>query len=167
MEPSPASRSRRHRSGLRAPHRAGFTVLEVLIATGLLSIGFSAIFALLTHANNSHRSAVDRTHAATLAASVFDDISLRYWSHWLDRNGDGSPDAIDNPADAFRQGYPSLGGYQYRVRIMPSEYNPRPELGNQPPREIFVTVSVTWSNRGEATSQVFHRLIFIKPQTVG
>lgn len=156
--------SARHRG---RGQRRGFTVLEVLIATGLLSIGFSAIFALLTHANNSHRNAVDRTHAATLASSVFEDISLRYWSHWQDRDGDGVPDALANPVDAYRLGYPSLGAYRYRVRIMPSSYNPRPEQGDRPPREIFVTVSVTWSNRGEDTSQSFHRVIFIKPNTVG
>jgi len=152
-------------AGLRG-NRQGFTVLEVLIATGLLSIGFSAIFALLTHANTSHKNAVDRTHAATLAASVFDDMALRYWSHWQDGDGDGFPDAIRDPVAAAKAGYPALGSYRYTVRLAPSSYNPRPELGNSIPREVFVTVSVTWSNRGQAYSQVFHRLIFVKPQSV-
>ncbi len=138
-------------------------MLEVLIAAGILAIGFSAIFALLSHGATTHRSAFDRTVAATLAASVFDDVALRYHSAYLpsegdapaafaDRNGNGVPDRFETfgrPTDD----YPHQNGYRYTLRVLPSAYTQH---------EVFVICSVSWQTQGQAHSQSFHRLVFVK-----
>jgi prepilin-type N-terminal cleavage/methylation domain-containing protein len=163
------ARRGRARFGTRPSRSAGFTVLEVLIAIALLAVGFTAVFALLMTANTAHRRAVDQTAAATLAASVFDDISLRYAAMYRDGNGNGIPDTFEDldgngVEDRFErfgvrppiaEEMPNRQGYNYTLRYYHGGIDASP-------REIVVRCAVTWEERGESLSQVFHRIVFLK-----
>ena len=53
---------------------AGFSLLEVLVAMFILSIGAASVLALYAAAARTHRRSVDRTHAALIAERVFAEI---------------------------------------------------------------------------------------------
>lgn len=54
--------------------RSAFTLIEILLAIGILAIGTSTVLFLFTMGARSHRRAVDRTRAALLADAVFNQI---------------------------------------------------------------------------------------------
>ncbi|MCW8137542.1 MAG: prepilin-type N-terminal cleavage/methylation domain-containing protein [Planctomycetota bacterium] len=54
--------------------RAGFTLLEVLVALGVLAIGATAAFSLLVAAASAGRRAEHQVHAALIADTVLSDL---------------------------------------------------------------------------------------------
>lgn len=61
---------------MRRPGQAGFTMVEVLVALVVLSIGLLGIAALLLKSLQSGRTAVYRTQAVNLAADLADRIRM-------------------------------------------------------------------------------------------
>jgi hypothetical protein len=101
---------------LRKTHRPGVTLMEVLIATGILAIGMLAIMSLFPIGATSMARAINQTRAADQGANS--DVILRhYWKKaWLNPN-DGTvyPNANDaNTALVLRGELPepmlNLGG---------------------------------------------------------
>lgn len=58
----------------RPERRAGFTLVEVLIALIIMSVGMLGIAGLYVHSMNAGRTSVFRHHAVTLAGDVGDRI---------------------------------------------------------------------------------------------
>ncbi len=54
--------------------QSAFTLIEILLAIGILAIGTSTVLFLFTMGARSHRRAVDRTRAALLADAVFNQV---------------------------------------------------------------------------------------------
>lgn len=54
--------------------QSAFTLIEILLAIGILAIGTSTVLFLFTMGARSHRRAVDHTRAALLADAVFNQI---------------------------------------------------------------------------------------------
>ena len=57
-----------------AHRRSGFTLIEILLAIGILAIGITAVLFLFTMGARSHRRAVDRTRSSLLAETVINQI---------------------------------------------------------------------------------------------
>ena len=57
-----------------ARRRAGFTLLEILVALGIFAIAIASIMSLLLVAASSHKRAVDNTRAAMLAETVLAEL---------------------------------------------------------------------------------------------
>ncbi|MBI4585234.1 MAG: prepilin-type N-terminal cleavage/methylation domain-containing protein [Planctomycetes bacterium] len=72
------SRRRPHFFNPAALSRAGFSLIEVLIAMVILSIGATSLIALFAAASSAHKRAVDRTHAALVAEELFSEVQSRY-----------------------------------------------------------------------------------------
>ena len=51
-----------------------FTLIEILLAIGILALGITAVLFLFTIGARSHKRAVDRTRAALLAQTVLNQI---------------------------------------------------------------------------------------------
>jgi len=51
--------------------RSAFTLMEILLAIGILAIGITSVLFLFAMGARSHRRAVDRTRSALLAEAVF------------------------------------------------------------------------------------------------
>ena len=51
--------------------RCAFTLMEILLAIGILAIGITSVLFLFAMGARSHRRAVDRTRSALLAEAVF------------------------------------------------------------------------------------------------
>ena len=50
---------------------AGFTLLEVIIALGIMTVGMTVAISLFTAATAAHRRAVDRVRAIEVSEQVF------------------------------------------------------------------------------------------------
>lgn len=100
----------------------GFSLIEVVLALGIVSFGMLAILGLLSVGNDTNRSARDETAAAQLATNEFDRIralsAANFPSTYDTRYFDAS--LIDlgvERADALRRG----GVYEVRMQIAPLE----------------------------------------------
>jgi type II secretory pathway pseudopilin PulG len=146
-----------------APARAprGMTLVEVMIATGILVFGMVAILAIILTAQRSHQRAVHETNAVQVANSV-----LAEWRVALNQGQTLQVCAPDRPFDQLLtlSDYPD---YRYAVtakKLEAQRYNAKaPPLGE----EYFVEVTVFWSQRGEAQSALFQTVMFarVKPGT--
>jgi len=54
--------------------RSAFTLIEILLAIGILAVGITAVLFLFTMGARSHRRAVDHTRGALLADTVVNQI---------------------------------------------------------------------------------------------
>jgi Tfp pilus assembly protein PilV len=61
------------RSAIGNP-RAAFTLMEILLAIGILAIGITSVLFLFAMGARSHRRAMDRTRSALLAETVMNQI---------------------------------------------------------------------------------------------
>ena len=114
-----------------APGRSsGFSLIEVLIAMFILSIGAASVLSFYAAAASTHKRSIDRTHAALVAERVFSEVQGRYeigktaeeLMEELDKAGMPAPGAAQARrrgrgcgergrlagAGAFRQGHHSL-----------------------------------------------------------
>jgi prepilin-type N-terminal cleavage/methylation domain-containing protein len=129
--------------GARARTAAcGFSLLEVLIAIGILSLAVGGVLAVFAAAVRSHSRAVHSTEAAMIASSVVSEARARF-----------KPDVTLPPVkDAHFPGKP-----RYRFDI---EYV---EL-DKPGDEVMMIVRVHWKERGRLTSYLFTTILVRKPE---
>ena len=82
---------------IRTPRRPGTTLMEVLIATGILAIGMLAILALFPIGAISMARAINQNRSADHAANS-DTVFRFYWKNaWLDQSGGGGLRSLDRP----------------------------------------------------------------------
>ena len=127
--------------------QSGFTLLEILIALGVLAVGITAVLGLLAAAISSGKRAQDQLNSALLAESIIADVE-----HDLDLSFDHSElDSLDSgDSDPFRtrvlvaeQESSTYPGYRFRALITPLS-------GPQDmPDEFLLEVRVGWSERGQ------------------
>ena len=135
LEPGASTSQRRQR---------GFSLIEVVVAMAILSLGMTSAIALFTAATGAHRRAIHRSNAADLAEWAMADIesALRLGA---------SPDQISEspPAEAIARDWP---GYVLEVELLPIG-------GASGDDEILVEVEVTWQTRGRDQSIEFQQIV--------
>ena len=142
----------------RPPVRAGrgMTLIEVMIATGILVFGMVAILAIILTAQRSHQRAVNETNAVLVANSVLSELRAA-----MDKGRLPEAYSPDKPFEQLPQhrDYPD---YRYAVSLKSLEAqrrNPKvPPLGE----EYCVEVRVFWAQRGEAQSATFQTVMFLR-----
>ena len=130
--------------GLRHPPRGGFSLIEVVVALGILSLGISSAIALFAAATAAHRKAIHRSHAATLAEWAIADVESA-----LIRGA--GPDDINGapPSESIARDFP---GYELTVAVAPVAG----ALGED---EAVIRVEVSWKNRGKAEVLEFSQIV--------
>jgi prepilin-type N-terminal cleavage/methylation domain-containing protein len=124
--------------------RAGFSLIEVLIAMLVLSVGAASILSLFAAAASTHRRAVDRTHAALVAERVLSAVRARYTP--------GS--TSDEILDRLRKELPeNLGGYHYDVQLV------HPQGKEWKESELFARVTVRWRQSGAERAESFQTIL--------
>ena len=106
---------------------SGFTLIEVVLAVAIASIGIIAILGLLPNAIQSSRDAADNTLSATIAQDIFSDmrtqpfnsVDIGKGSHNL--NLFSGSDTLNFDGNGFRMPPPTY----YEVTI---KYQPQPPL---------------------------------------
>lgn len=141
---------------------AGFTLLEVIVAMGVLAIGATAAFALLVAAAAAGRRAQHQVNTALIAETILNDTTLEEGLR-LDqlpvaqRPTPAGGQAPPAPAQGLETRYleqnatwKAYPDYTYDVAITPLE-SPEPDK----PWAYLVEVEVRWSEKGQRRSAVF------------
>lgn len=127
----------------RSHTRAGFTILEVILALGILLIGMTAILGILTLGGALTRSAQLRTESASATAAVVADLEETLFP--LTPEGEAGP-----PRLIQERALPGSGGVVYSARATP---NPARE------HEYRVDVELSWSSAGVRRGRTFSTIL--------
>lgn len=154
---------------MKRSRQAGFTLLEIIVAMGVLGIGATAAFSLLVAAASAGRRAEHQVNAALIADTLIDDlkgdptldldltelplasavIAERQAMGTLPSDSPTAPSAqtryIDH--DAVWDAYPD---YKYDIAITPLA-GPVPDE----PWEFLVEVDVRWADQGQRRNALF------------
>ena len=152
--------------------QAGFTLLEILIALGIMAFGIATVIGLFAAATATHQRAMDNQTAALLAESVVADWEAALT---LDFDVESYPLApAPAAADPIPIGAPlngSVSGDQtYLVvdnqmsRLYPGTFysvylTPLEPLDDQPPLAYVVEVEIGWRDRGKLRRALFQTVL--------
>ncbi len=98
----------------------GFTIIEVLLAIGILALSITAVLFLFAMGMRSHRRAQDDTRAAMLAEAVVNQLQAEL-KQYADPKDPRDP-TVNPPTNATRADFP---GFSYSVQfseIYPNYY---------------------------------------------
>ena len=125
----------------RRSRKAGFTIVEVVLAMGILLMGAAAIIGFLTFGSATARHAQLRTQASAAMEAVVADIDRNLFPYVDGELGD--------PVDLREREIPGVPGVLYSATAIPN-----PDL----PREYRVDVEVTWQSAGVQRSKSWSML---------
>lgn len=126
-----------------APPSGGFTILEVVLAMGILVMGMSVLLSLLTFGAALTRTAALRTTASTAIEAVVADLEESLFPLAPDGSA-GEPRVITD------RRVPGAPGVVYSATARP---NPDHEL------EYAVDVEVSWESSGVRRARSFQTLL--------
>lgn len=123
---------------------SGFTLLEVVVALGILTVGVSAAIALFAAGTASHRRAVDRIRAIEVSEVVLSALEGTI------RDGGTVTDLINNPPwDPLLAHWPGIS-VEVRYGTVPKE---------EYTDELVVEIHVQWIARGVDSEEVFRQIV--------
>jgi type II secretion system protein I len=126
---------RRHQS-------QGFTLLEVMIAMLILSVGAASILSLFAAAASTHRRAVDRTRAALVAERVLGEARVLY------APGKEPGEIVEE----LKKRLPAeIDGYLHETVL----FHPEGWKAD----ELVARVMVRWRQSGAERSETFHTVL--------
>ena len=138
--------------------RAGFTIVEVVVAMGVLLLGMSSILGLLSFGAALSRAAELRTVGSSVVAAVVADLEERLFP--LESDDPFAPAGA--PPAEVEGALP--GGVRYVARTTPLAGDPRAAgAGPAQPEglalEYRVDIEVTWQSSGELRRRQFTTLL--------
>ncbi|MEM7165480.1 MAG: prepilin-type N-terminal cleavage/methylation domain-containing protein [Planctomycetota bacterium] len=123
-----------------SPRSAGFTLIEVLVALGVLSLGIASAIALFAAATASHKRAIHYTNAAAIAEYALADVETAL--------SKGAPLLLleqQPPFAAVQRDYP---GYDVAVRFL---------ISVESPDQVLAEVTVSWVAGGRDVEEQFRQ----------
>ncbi|MHC4914766.1 MAG: type IV pilus modification PilV family protein [Planctomycetota bacterium] len=125
--------------------RRGFTLIEVLVALGILALGIGGAMAMFVAASATHRRALDDTAAAIIAETVIAEQRAAF-------NRSHSED----PVPLKRAAVP---GYElYWVSVRPVVLARDPLLGRTV--HMYLEVEVHFNQQGRDRSETYRTILF-------
>ena len=141
------------RSSLRS-RRAGFTIVEIVVAMGILLLGMSAILGLLSFGAAMARNAALKSEGATAVEAIVADLEESLFPLVRDeQTGDyvvGAPSPID------ARPVPGHPGLTYSARVTPDPLDKSTPGGALRWR---VDVEIRWMTSGRAKTRSFSTLL--------
>jgi prepilin-type N-terminal cleavage/methylation domain-containing protein len=135
------------RHGSTSAARAGFTLVEVLLAMFVLLIGLASILGLLSFGAALARTAGLRSGAANAIEALVAELEETHFPLELDADGN---EVVGEPRDVTERELPGNPGLNYTTR---STQNP------DNPGEYRVDVEVRWAVGGTTRSKTFTTLL--------
>ena len=140
---------------LRTPlhrSRGGFTLIEILLALGILLIGLTGVLGLLTFGAAMTRAAALRRDAAAATDAGFADLEERMFPLVV---VDGT-EQVGEPIEIAARPVPGYEGLTYAARAEPD-----PQLATELgyPLEYKVEVEMSWTSGGRRRSRTFSTLL--------
>lgn len=134
---------------MRRPDRqAGFTLVEMLFAIGILMFGITSLIGVMSVGVSTRRTAEQRVRSAYTVDSVVHRIEQELMAA-IAYDPMAEDDGLDLP-ELERQHSEDYGGIQYTVQL--SADPDYPEL-------VLATIRVAWLEQGESYAQVYRRLV--------
>lgn len=124
-----------------AGKRAGFTIVEVLVAMAILLMGSVAIIAFLTFGGATARHAQLRTQAASAIEAVVADIDRNIFPY---ANGE-----LSDPVDLIDRPVPGSAGVLYSAKAFQN-----PDLES----EYRIDIAMSWESAGMKRSKEWSML---------
>ncbi len=122
----------------------GFSLLEVLIAMLILSVGAASLLALFAAAATTHKKSIDRTQAALLAERVFSEARAAYTFGKTE----------DEVLAELKQRLPDqVGDYRQELYLL------NPDGDEWAETELFARVTIRWKESGAERSESFHTIL--------
>jgi len=142
---SPESPFPNPKSEIRNPKsKRGFTLIEIVVALGVLAIGVTSVFALLATGGATHRKATSQSAAALISDSVFAHLRERFDIYT-------ELDYLKKaPGEGKLSGYP---GFTYELKLVPLDAEE--EDGN----EFLAVCTVSWKKAGVPVSVAFTTVV--------
>ncbi len=139
----------------------GMTLIEVLVAMLILSIGATSLIALFASASATHKRAVDRTHAALVAEEIFSELQMR----WV-----ADVELKDLLADLRKSLPERIDDYYWEVTL----HRPADSVGagarlgagdaaTWDPDELVARVTIKWSRAAESHEEVYSTILLPRP----
>ena len=125
-----------------AHSRSGFTILEVLVAMGILLFGMTTILGLLTYGTALSKTAHLRTSAASAVQSVVANLEETYFPEESGEAGEPR-EIVDRP----------VAGVEGLVYSAKGRSNP------DRPTEYRVDVAMSWSSQGVKREKRFTTIL--------
>lgn len=155
----------------RAARSGGFTLVEILVAMGILLFGLTSVLGLLSFGAALSRAAALRGDASSAVEAIVADLEERMFPLVVEKDEvrAGEPVAIE------QRPVPGFPGLEYSAHATLDQKRAK-ELG--PPFEYRVDVEVAWTSAGRRKSRTFTALLlreipfgeqmrrlFVAPQT--
>ena len=134
--------------------RAAFTIIEVIVAMGILLVGMSSILGLLSFGAAMSRTAALRTAAAASIEAVVADLEESLFP--LTRDATTGAWQVGEPAAIVDRPLPNKPGVTYSAR---ATGNPLESKRPGGPLRYEVAVEMNWNSGGRSRSKVFHVLL--------
>ncbi len=122
----------------------GFSLLEVLIAMFVLSVGAASVISLFAAGSSTHRRSVDRTRAALVAEQVIAEAAIAYVPG---RTAAEIPGVVQGRLPAV------IDGYRFDLTVA------HPQGKEWQPSELVVHVAVRWQESGQARAETFTTIL--------
>lgn len=126
--------------------RRGFSLLEVVVAMGVLALGIGGVMAIFVAAAAAHRQAVEETAVAIIADTVIAEQRAAF-----DRNR-----YVEGPVEVRERPVP--GQELYAVSVMPTVLAREPETNRVV--HVYLEVTVHYQHRGVRRSTVYRTILF-------
>lgn len=127
--------------------RAGFTLVEVVLAMFVLLIGMTSILGMLSFGAALARTAALRNGAAGAIEAIVADLEERHFPLELDEQGD---EVAGEPTDVVDRPVPGFAGLSYGTHSTPNPENPL---------EYRVDVEMRWTTGGTTRTKSFRTLL--------
>lgn len=140
---------------VRRPERAGFTLIEVMLAAGLLVVGMSMILGVFNFGSAMSRTAELRSLASGTVEAVMHDLGETLFPLLEDGNVGAPLPIADRPV-------PGRPGVVYSVTAkghLPSVDPDETGLGAGLPREYIVEIQVRWQTSGVKKSETWSTIM--------
>ncbi len=135
--------------------RGGFTLIEVLLAAGLLVAGMSMILGVFNFGSAMSRTAELRSLASGTVEAVMHDLEETLFPLLEDGNV-GAPIPIkDRPVPGRKGVIYSVTATGHEASVDPDEFG----LGAGLPREYVVEVNVQWQSSGVKKSETWSTIM--------
>jgi prepilin-type N-terminal cleavage/methylation domain-containing protein len=135
---------------VQSARRGGFTLLEVMLAMALLTLGMTSILGLLTFGAALTRTAALRTTSASAVTAVIADLE----EHLFPLEPDGS---VGEPQPITSRAVPAAPGVVYSASATANPDGPLTAAGT--PLEYRVDIELAWEAGGVERKRKYTTLL--------
>ncbi len=137
----------------RRTGESGFTLLEMIVAMGVLVVGITSLLGALSSGLGTRRGAEQRHRAVLLADHVIHELESGIWFEAPPPNDEGPSEILPEDLAIDPVSVPSVPGYpgmKYRVEF---------EVDPEHPDLVLARIRISWMDQGSDVGTEFLRIM--------